>query len=58
VLALGSGDEITRRVSAVQPGRVDGDGRLLGDQAAVGSGREGPLEEFEEDPPFSSRASA
>jgi hypothetical protein len=58
VLALGSGDEITRRVPAIQPGGIDGNGRLLRDQAAVGCGRDGTFEEVEEDPPFSSRASA
>ena len=58
VFALGSGDEVPRRVPAIQPGGSDGDGRLLGDQAALGSRRDGPFEEVEEDPPFRSRASA
>jgi hypothetical protein len=58
VLTLGAGDEVPGGVPAIQPGGVDGDGGLLGDQAAVGRGRDGAFEEVEEDPPFSSRPSA
>jgi hypothetical protein len=58
VLALGAGDEVPRRVPAIQSGGIDGDGRGFGDQAALGSGRNGAFEEVEEDPPFSSRPSA
>jgi len=58
VLALGAGDEVPRRVPAIQPGRIDGDGRLVRDQAALGRGYDGAAEEVEERPPFNSRPSA
>ena len=58
VLALGTGDEVARGVPAVEAGRIDGDGRLFGDQFRLDSGRDGAFEEVDEDPPFSSRASA
>jgi hypothetical protein len=58
VLALGAGDEVTRGVPAVEPGGIDGDGRLFGDQFGFDGGRDGALEEVEEAPPFSSRPSA
>jgi hypothetical protein len=52
VLALGAGDEVPRGVSAVESGGIDGDGRLLGDQFGFDSGRDGSLEEVDEDPPL------
>jgi hypothetical protein len=58
VFAFGSGDEVPGRVPAIQAGGIDGNGRLLRDQAAVGCGRDGTFEQVEEDPPFRSRASA
>jgi hypothetical protein len=58
VFALGPGDEVPRRVPAIQPGCIDGDGWDVRDQARIDSGRDGPFEEVEEDPPFRSRASA
>jgi len=58
VLALGAGDEVTGGVAAVQAGGIDGDGRLLGDQFGLDGGRDGALEEVDEDPPFNSRPSA
>lgn len=58
VLALGPGDEVPGRVPGVPPGGIDGDGRLVGDQAAIDGGRDGAEEEVEEPPPFSSRSRA
>jgi hypothetical protein len=58
VLALGSGDEVPRGVPAIQTGGIDGDGGLLGDQFGFERGRDGALEEVDEDPPFKSRPSA
>lgn len=58
VLALGSGDEVARGVPAVQAGGIDGDRGCLGDQFGLERGRDGALEEVDEDPPFSSRPSA
>lgn len=58
VLALGAGDEIARGVATVEPGGIDGNGRCLGDQFALGCGRDGALEEVDEGPPFKSRPSA
>jgi hypothetical protein len=58
VLALGSGDEVSGRVPAIQAGGIDSDGGGLGDQFGFDSGRDGAPEEVDEDPPFSSRPSA
>jgi hypothetical protein len=58
VLALGAGDEVSGSVAAIQTGGIDGDGRGFGDQFAFECGRDGALEEVDEDPPFSSRPSA
>ena len=58
VLALGAGDEVSGRVPAIQAGGIDGDGRGVGDQFGFECGRDGALEEVDEDPPFSSRPSA
>lgn len=58
VLALGSGDEIARGVTAVETGGVDGDGGGFGDQFGLECGRDGALEEVDEAPPFKSRPSA
>lgn len=58
VLAPGSGDEVARRVPAIQAGRIDGDGGGFGDQFGFECGRDGAFEEGEEAPPFSSRPSA
>lgn len=55
VLAPGAGDEVTGGVAAVQAGGVNGDGRLLGDQAACECGRNGAVKEVKEVPPFKSR---
>jgi hypothetical protein len=58
VLALGAGDEVSGGVAAIQAGGIDGDGGLLGDQFGFECGRDGALEEVDEDPPFSSRPKA
>ncbi len=44
VLATRARDEIARRVPAIQAGGIDRDGRLFGDQAGVGCGRDGAFE--------------
>jgi hypothetical protein len=58
VLALGTGDEVSGGVAAIQTGGVDGDRRLLGDQFGLDCGGDGAFEEVDEGPPFSSRPSA
>lgn len=58
VLLAGPLEEVPGRVPALQPGAIDGGGRLLADQAAVGCGRGGPEEEADDLPFFSSRAAA
>ena len=58
VRAAGAGDEVPGRVPGVQPGGIDGDGRLGGDQAGVTRARDGAFEEVEERPPLSSRSLA
>jgi hypothetical protein len=58
VLALGARNEVPRGVAAVEPGGIDGDGRLLGDQFGLECGRDGAFEEVDEAPPFRSRPSA
>ena len=58
VFALGSGDEVSGGVPAVQARGIDGDGGLFGDQFGFECGRDGTFEEVDEDPPFKSRPSA
>ena len=58
MLALGAGDEVPGGVPAVEPGGIDGDGGLFGDQFGFACGRDGALEEVDEGPPFRSRPSA
>lgn len=56
VCAVGAGNEVPRRVPGIQPGGIDGNGRLGGDQAGVTRARNGAFEEIEERPPFNSRS--
>jgi len=58
VLASGPLEEVPRRVPALQPGAIDGGGRPLADQAAVGCGRGGADEEDDGLPFLSSREAA
>lgn len=58
VLGAAAGDEVSGGVAAIQAGGIDGRSGPLGDQAAVECGRDGALEEVDEDPPFKSRPSA
>ena len=56
VLTPAPSDEVARGVTTIEAGGIDGDGGLLGDQAAAERGRDGAAEEVEEAPPFSSRS--
>lgn len=58
VLAAGPLEEVPGRVPALQPGPVDGRGRFLTDQAAIGCGRGGTEKEEDDLPLFSSREAA
>ena len=58
LLRPGPVDEVAGCVPALQPGGIDGDGRLRPDQAAVGSGRGGAEEQDDELPFLRSRCSA
>ena len=49
---MGPGDEVPERMADVQAGGIDGDGRLLGDQAGVGCGCDRAFEEAEKGPPL------
>jgi hypothetical protein len=55
VLAAGSLEEVAGGVAALQPGGIDSRGRPVADQAAVGCGRGGAVEEDDELPFLSSR---
>jgi hypothetical protein len=58
VLGSRPAGEVSGRVSAVQAGGIDGDGRGVGDQVALGCGRGGAGEEDDGLPFFRIRASA
>jgi hypothetical protein len=58
VLLAGPLEEVPGGVPALQPGAIDRGGRLVADQAAVGCGRGGAVEEDDGLPLLSSRAAA
>jgi hypothetical protein len=58
VLTAGALEEVARGVPALQPGGIDGRGRLLADQAALFGARAGPVQEQDELPFFSSLLAA
>lgn len=58
VLLAGPLEEVAGRVAALQAGAINGDRRLVADQAAVGCGRGGADEEDDDLPFLSSRPAA
>ena len=58
VATPGSLEEVTRSMTAFEAGAVDGRGRCWADQAAVGCGRGGTVEEADDLPFFRSRLAA